>query len=102
MRSTYPTAAVLYALARGLGYGFEIIDRTGLRAGTVYPILRRLESEKLVSSSWEDASVAQAESRPPRRNYRMTREGMNAAREAAERYPLVRGMFDGLPDGAEA
>jgi hypothetical protein len=47
------------------GYGFEIIDVTGLRAGMVYPILRRLEGEGLVRSSWERASVAQAEGRPP-------------------------------------
>ena len=100
MRVTYPTAAVLCALAHEHAYGFEIIDVTGLRAGTVYPILRRLESEGLVRSSWERASVAQAEGRPPRRNYRMTAAGVRAADEAAGRYPALARMF-GPPSGAK-
>jgi DNA-binding PadR family transcriptional regulator len=93
MRITYPTATVLCALARGHRYGFEIIDVTGLRAGTVYPILRRLDADRLVRSSWERASLAQAEGRPPRRNYRMTAEGERAAREALERYPALARLF---------
>lgn len=42
-RITYPTALVLLGLREGLIHGFDIIDATGLRSGTVYPILRRLE-----------------------------------------------------------
>ena len=98
MRITFPTATVLCALARGYGYGFEIIDVTGLRAGTVYPILRRLEAEGLVRSSWERATIAQAEGRPPRRNYRMTAAGTSEAEQALRRYPVLERMF-GSPAG---
>lgn len=97
MRLTYPTATVLRALDYGHGYGFEIIDVTGLKAGTVYPILRRLEEEGLVRSSWEEASAARAEGRPPRRNYRMTGEGERVAREALESYPVLARLFGADP-----
>lgn len=89
MRLTYPTALVLHALARGHGYGFEIIDVTGLRAGTVYPILRRLDEEGFVCSSWERPGRPEREGRPPRRNYRMTAAGRQVAQEALERYPAL-------------
>lgn len=102
MRLTYPTALVLHALARGHAYGFDIIDVTGLRAGTVYPILRRLDAEGFVRSSWERAGAPEAEGRPPRRNYRMTPEGQQAAREALDRYPALSRLLLPGEDGEAA
>ena len=93
MRFTFPTATVLSALVHGLGYGFEIIELTGLRAGTVYPVLRRLEARGLVRSSWERVAAARAEGRPPRRNYQLTPVGHRAASEAEARYPTLARMF---------
>lgn len=93
MRLTLPTATVLSALVHGHAYGFEIVDVTGLRPGTVYPVLRRLEEEGLVDSSWERAATAHAQGRPPRRNYRLTPDGERVARAAAERYPTLSRMF---------
>lgn len=93
MRLTLPTATVLSALVHGHAYGFEILDVTGLRPGTVYPVLRRMEEEGLVESSWEDAGTARAEGRPARRNYRLTRAGRRVAGEAEERYPTLSRMF---------
>ena len=87
MRMTWPTALVIAAIKRGHGYGFDIIDLTGLRAGTVYPILRRLEADRLVRSSWERVAQARAEGRPPRRNYRLTATGEALVLEALKRYP---------------
>lgn len=101
MRITYPTAIVLAALDNGYRHGFEIIDVTGLRAGTVYPILRRLEAESLARSSWEQVARARAEGRPPRRNYRLTAPGRAMVREALGRYPGVAHQFDaGAEPGA--
>lgn len=98
MRLTYATAVVLHALAQGYGYGFEIIEVTGLGAGTVYPILRRLDDEQLVHSAWEDPKKAQSESRPPRRNYRLTAAGGRMVAEALARYPaLARSFGDVAP-----
>lgn len=87
IRITLPTAAVFIALASGHRWGFDIIDTTGLGAGTVYPILRRLEDASLVTSSWESAKTAHAELRPQRRYYRLTAQGQAVARQAAVRFP---------------
>ncbi len=100
MRLTLPTATVLSALVHGHVYGFEILEVTGLRPGTVYPVLRRLEEEGIVESSWEEAAPARAEGRPPRRNYRLTSEGERIAREAEDRYPALSRMFV-PPSGGE-
>ena len=86
-RLTYPTALVLLAVRRGLRYGFDIIDGTGLRSGTVYPILRRLEDAGLLRSRWEAIRSAREEQRPPRRYYELTGAGAEALAAALERYP---------------
>jgi PadR family transcriptional regulator PadR len=83
---TYSTAVILQAVANGSLYGFDIIDVTGLPGGTVYPALRRLEDAGHLSSSWEKASVARAEPRPPRKYYELTRTGRDALAEAIKRY----------------
>jgi PadR family transcriptional regulator, regulatory protein PadR len=83
---TYPTALVLQALARGFHYGFDIMDATGLPSGTVYPILRRLDGEGLLKSSWEKTAISQREQRPPRRYYEITADGDAMLADAVERY----------------
>jgi PadR family transcriptional regulator, regulatory protein PadR len=83
-RMTIPTQLVLEALLgepeREL-YGVEIGDLADLRSGTVHPILARLEGIGWLTSRWEDIDP-QAEGRPPRRYYRLTTEGMQAAQAA--------------------
>lgn len=86
-RMTIPTQLVLRALLGNPGtelYGIEIGETAGLASGTVHPILARLEGVGWVESRWEqiDASV---EGRPPRRYYRMTAPGAEAARAALNR-----------------
>lgn len=93
MRITWPTAIVLAALEAGHPWGFQIIDVTGLRAGTVYPILRRLEADGMVRSSWEKVARARAEARPPRRNYRLTASGWEVVAAAHARYPTLGRLF---------
>lgn len=83
---TYPTALVLQALARGFHFGFDIMDATGLPSGTVYPILRRLDREGLLTSTWEKHATAQREQRPPRRYYEIAAAGEVMLAEAIERY----------------
>jgi DNA-binding PadR family transcriptional regulator len=72
---SFTTVTVLHAVASGAGYGFDIIDSTGLPSGTVYPALGRLERDGFVRSQWEDVAVARGEKRPPRRYYRVTAPG---------------------------
>lgn len=89
VRLTLPTATVMLALAGGHRWGFDIIDVTGLHAGTVYPILRRLEAASLVASSWENTRTAHADLRPARRYYRLTAAGQALVRQAAARFPQL-------------
>ncbi|HEX5046642.1 MAG TPA: PadR family transcriptional regulator [Gammaproteobacteria bacterium] len=86
MKITYSTVLVLEALARGYHYGFDIIDATHLPSGTVYPILRRFESEGLVVSEWEAHDVATRDQRPPRRYYALTTDGKQLLADTADRY----------------
>jgi PadR family transcriptional regulator, regulatory protein PadR len=89
---TYSTTLVLHALANGVRHGFDILDVTGLPSGTVYPILRRLEREALVSAQWEDAAIAHDEQRPPRRYYELTAAGKTVLATAVARYPVPRAV----------
>jgi PadR family transcriptional regulator len=72
---THTLTAVLQAVAAGSRYGFDIIDRTELPSGTVYPALSRLEDEGYLTSHWEDQRIAQREKRPPRKYYALTARG---------------------------
>ncbi len=84
---TIPTQRVLETLLadpqREL-YGLEIGEAAGLRSGTVHPILARLEGYGWLASRWEDVDPS-AEGRPPRRYYRLTADGVPAARSALAR-----------------
>lgn len=85
-RLGYATVAVLRALADGARYGLDIMERTGLPSGTVYPTLGRLEKRGFVSGRWEDAGAARREGRPRRRYYRLSEAGVEALREAIRRF----------------
>jgi DNA-binding PadR family transcriptional regulator len=86
---TFSTGMVLEAIARGYCYGFDIMEATGLPAGTVYPALRRLEAAGHLSSRWEASSRAAAEGRPSRCYYRVTRAGEALRGQALERFPMI-------------
>jgi PadR family transcriptional regulator, regulatory protein PadR len=58
-------------------YGYDLMKTAGLKSGTLYPMLGRLEDEKLVTSAWE---TPQEEGQRPRRYYQLTGEGMRVAR----------------------
>ena len=92
MKLPSPTTLVLHALAQGFRHGFDILDVTGLPSGTVYPILRRLEGEELVSADWEDAAIAREEQRPPRRYYEVTPAGQRVLTTALARYRVPRSI----------
>ncbi len=74
------TIAVLRLLAEDPSawiHGYDISRRTGLKSGTLYPILMRLAERGLLEARWEDAPQA---GRPRRHAYRLTDDG---ARQAA-------------------
>jgi DNA-binding PadR family transcriptional regulator len=86
---SYSATVILQAVANAYGYGFDIMDATGLPSGTVYPALRRMEEAGLIDSHWEKPAIAQRELRPPRKYYELTRTGEHALAEAAARYRLA-------------
>ena len=88
IRMTYATAVVLQALDRGCRYGFDIAEATGLRGGTVYPILRRLEEAGIVRSQWERVQISREAGRPPRKYYTVESVAEELIAAARARYPL--------------
>jgi PadR family transcriptional regulator, regulatory protein PadR len=87
---SYASTVVLQAVSNGYLYGFDVIDITGLPGGTVYPALRRLEEAGYLTSQWEKPSIAQAEPRPQRKYYELTRAGFDILAEAVKRYRLLK------------
>jgi PadR family transcriptional regulator, regulatory protein PadR len=60
-------------------YGYDLSRVTGLKSGTLYPILMRLADRKLLETQWETAEPG----KPPRHMYRFTPEGLRFARANA-------------------
>ena len=102
LRVTYPTAIVMLAVSRGVRYGFDIMDASGLQSGTVYPILRRLEAAGMLRSRWEAVVDARDEQRPPRRYYQITGAGLRELRDALERFPGLAGTHGTAGSPAQA
>ena len=86
---SHTAALILHAISAGDGYGFSVMETTGLPSGTVYPALRRLERDGLIRSQWERQSIADEQQRPPRKYYKLTRSGRAALDAAQSRYPLL-------------
>jgi PadR family transcriptional regulator PadR len=89
MKLSHTAALILQTVDNGCSYGFDIMDETGLPSGTVYPALRRMENEGLVTSHWEAEKKALAEQRPARKYYRVTRAGAQVLEQSQKRYPLL-------------
>jgi DNA-binding PadR family transcriptional regulator len=76
-------------------YGYDISRNTGLKSGTLYPILMRLAEHRMLKTSWETAETG----RPPRHMYKLTKDGLRYAREMvaeAEARPAGEPAFDGV------
>src|SRR5580692_1830245 len=90
---SHTAAMILQAIAGGSVYGFSIMEMTGLPSGTVYPAMRRLERDELISSRWEKQAIADAEQRPPRKYYKLTLAGRTTLEATRKRYPLLERMI---------
>lgn len=76
-------------------YGYDISRNTGLKSGTLYPILMRLAEHRMLETSWEAAEVG----KPPRHIYKLTGDGLRYANaqvsgspERAAREPAFEGV----------
>jgi PadR family transcriptional regulator PadR len=88
VRITKPMVKVLAEMVDGAErYGLDLMRETGLKSGTVYPLLERLETSGLVRSRWEERDPSEA-GRPRRRFYKLTATGVREAhRVLLERSP---------------
>jgi PadR family transcriptional regulator, regulatory protein PadR len=76
-------------------YGYDISRATGLKSGTLYPILMRLANRALLETRWETPEVG----RPPRHMYRLTTTGLQLARKESPskaRRARVQPVFGGV------
>lgn len=90
---THTAAMILQTIDAGYVYGFSVMEITGLPSGTVYPAMRRLERDELIRSNWESQEIADDEQRPPRKYYKLTRQGKAKLAESQKRYPLLAGLI---------
>src|SRR5947199_10219916 len=79
---TLSVLAALCAEPREWRHGYGIARDTGLKSGTLYPILIRLADRGLMEARWE---AEQPAGRPRRHLYRLTPEGLNRAGAALAR-----------------
>ena len=72
-------------------YGLELIELARVSAGTLYPVLARLERYAWLESNWENIDP-RVTGRSPRRYYRLTDQGKAHAKEVlSEMEQLVNG-----------
>ena len=89
LKLSHTAAMILKSIDAGHIYGFSVMEVTGLASGTVYPAMRRLERDALIRSRWENQSIADAEQRPLRKYYTLTRAGRTTLEASEKRYPLL-------------
>jgi PadR family transcriptional regulator PadR len=81
-RFSAQTLSVLAALCEEPSHwrhGYALAEQTGLKSGTLYPILIRLAERGLVEACWQEQP---APGRPRRHLYRLTAGGLASATEA--------------------
>jgi PadR family transcriptional regulator, regulatory protein PadR len=64
-------------------YGYDLSRNTGLKSGTLYPILMRLAERGLLETSWETVEAGL----PPRHLYKLTGDGLRYARQTVAEAP---------------
>ena len=84
-RSLSPHARLLLGRLAEAGerwsYGYELSSLTGIKSGTLYPLLIRLEGQGYLEAEWLPPMV---NGRPPRHAYRLTAAGRRLAGREAE------------------
>jgi len=85
-RQTRALLAAFLDRSRSWRHGYDLAKETGLKSGTLYPLLMRLSEQGLLEACWQDAERAGL---PPRHFYRLTSSGLALAQQlaAAEPYP---------------
>ena len=77
-RQTRALLAALLDRSQTWRHGYDLSRETGLKSGTLYPLLMRLSEQGLLESRWQDA---ERPGLPPRHVYRLTARGLALACE---------------------
>lgn len=62
-------------------YGYDLSRETGIKSGTLYPLLMRLKDQGLLEAEWRQSLEP---GRPPRHAYRLTTSGVALAASQAQ------------------
>jgi PadR family transcriptional regulator PadR len=69
--------AVMFRQPRTWQHGYELSKQTGLKSGTLYPVLIRLSDQGLLESQWQEP---ERPGKPPRHAYKLSSNGLAFAR----------------------
>lgn len=69
--------SVLLDARGGWSHGYELARLAGVKSGTLYPLLIRLEGQGFLDAQWQPPAEP---GRPPRHAYRLTQSGVRFAR----------------------
>ncbi len=91
---------VLTLLAAGESYGYELIrkvrelsgGRLEWTEGTLYPVLHRLEAEKIIASRWDAAAGTGRK----RKYYQITATGRSALLEEQKNWQSINQILENL------
>lgn len=70
--------AMLAETGDGWSHGYDLCRRAGIKSGTLYPLLIRLEAQGYLEAQWQPSAEP---GRPPRHAYRLTAAGHQFARD---------------------
>jgi PadR family transcriptional regulator, regulatory protein PadR len=59
-------------------HGYDLMKASGVKSGTLYPLLMRLETQGYLEAQWQESSTG----RPPRHVYRLTPSGLEMLRQS--------------------
>ncbi|AJP72121.1 PadR family transcriptional regulator [Sphingomonas hengshuiensis] len=77
--------AALSCRTRQWRHGYDLMKETGLKSGTLYPMLMRMTDQGLVEAEWH---APEQPGRPARHAYRLTTAGIAFAQTATDDPPV--------------
>lgn len=70
--------AILAEAGADWSHGYDLGRRAGIKSGTLYPLLIRLQDQGHLEAQWQEPETP---GRPPRHAYRLTATGRELARD---------------------
>jgi DNA-binding PadR family transcriptional regulator len=73
--------SLIASTRNGWTHGYDLCRRTGIKSGTLYPLLIRLEAQGYLEAEWQPSTEP---GRPPRHAYRLTSAGHRFVQAAVD------------------